>query len=167
MHFEVRKIPYGWVHPKGYQFESHSLEFIPLFGKHQSYEADVAEWEEGFEKWSSGLQEHYSGTHVFWGPLKPEYLGTRYTEYKGPRPSPDDYMPNWSEQSSDLYVLYETTTRGTPISPGFKTPEELAKWLEDNQVTIHDDITAPYHVWLNLISSDGFSKPVETIQIKL
>ena len=41
-----------------------------------------------------------------------------------------DYMPEIPEGAPFLWVLYETTTEGTPASPGFATLEELASWCE-------------------------------------
>lgn len=42
-------------------------------------------------------------------------------------PDPDDYMPD-----GDWYQLYETVSEGTPLSPPFKTTEELINWLSNN-----------------------------------
>jgi len=33
------------------------------------------------------------------------------------------------------FQMYETTTYGTPISPEFASPEELACWLADNKAS--------------------------------
>ena len=43
---------------------------------------------------------------------------------------PDDYMPEFPEGTPMGYQLYETTTEGTPVSPVFTTPEDLAAWCE-------------------------------------
>jgi hypothetical protein len=42
---------------------------------------------------------------------------------------PSEYMPKWPEGTPLGYQLYETVTEGTPLSPSFATPEELADFL--------------------------------------
>lgn len=42
----------------------------------------------------------------------------------------DDYMPPIPEGTPYGYQLYETTSEGTPLSPVFRTLEELAAWCE-------------------------------------
>ena len=49
------------------------------------------------------------------------------------------------------YQLWETTTEGSPMSPAFETPEELAHWLEDNKASTFGTETANYNQWLEFI----------------
>ena len=42
-------------------------------------------------------------------------------------------------------MIYETCSEGSPISPAFETPEELARWLTDNSF---GSMTATYEQWL-------------------
>ena len=49
------------------------------------------------------------------------------------------------------YQMYETTTKGTPISPVLKTPEKLAKWLADNNANGGSGIKLNYEDWLEVI----------------
>ena len=49
--------------------------------------------------------------------------------------------------------MYEDTSEGTPISPAFETPEELATWLAENKASSFADFTASYDAWLNIIKS--------------
>ena len=49
-----------------------------------------------------------------------------------------------------LYMMYETCTEGTPISPAFKTPEELARWLADSGASAFGNMTASYEAWLRV-----------------
>lgn len=72
----------------------------------------------------------------------------RYTDWAGPRPSPDDYMPDWPEDQRTHLMMYEDTTEGTPISPAFATPEELARWLADTGASAFGNMTATYEQWL-------------------
>jgi len=50
-------------------------------------------------------------------------------------------------------MMYETCTEGTPISPAFATPEELARWLADNEASAFGGMTASYEGWLRTIKS--------------
>ena len=86
-------------------------------------------------------------------------------------PDKDDYMPDWEEGEKTQLVMYETTTEGTPISPSFNTPEELAQWLAANGASSFGSSTATYEQWLTVckggfapsavLSSSGLKSGVE------
>jgi len=61
---------------------------------------------------------------------------------------PDEYMPPWPAEERTHFMMYEDTTEGTPISPAFETPEELARWLADNGASSFGRMTATYEEWL-------------------
>lgn len=139
---EVRRVPADWQHPKNE--EGH---YIPL---HDSgFAAADAEWGEGWAKWQEGLCRSY-GADETWKPIEPEYRATRYTDYEGARPSPDDYMPDWTDDQRTHLMMYEDTSEGTPISPAFETPEALARWLADNGASSFANDTATYEQWLHV-----------------
>ena len=79
-----------------------------------------------------------------------------YEQYSGQRPHRDDYMPNWPAAQRTHLMMYEDTSEGTPISPAFETPEELARWLVDNKVSAFGDATASYEGWLR-VARGGFA----------
>lgn len=116
---ETRKVPGNWEHPK-----KEDGKFIPLNDEYRKtlkeFEAMIAE--RGMEY----ALDYYQG-----GPL------------------PDDYMPDFKEEDKTHLMMYETTSEGTPISPAFKTPEELAHWLADNKASAFGSMTATYEQWLN------------------
>lgn len=144
---EVRRVPADWRHPKAFNTYRQRMEYVPMHdGTRRSYEREAAEWDEGWQKWQDGFVQGY-GDQSPWTPRTPED-GMRYTDYAGPRPSPDDYMPNWSEEQRTHLMMYEDTTEGTPISPAFETPEELARWLADNGASAFGHDTASYEQWL-------------------
>jgi hypothetical protein len=66
-------------------------------------------------------------------------------------------MPDWDDPADLYYMMYETCSEGTPISPAFKTPEELARWLADNEASAFADQTATYEQWLSMIRGPGSS----------
>lgn len=47
-------------------------------------------------------------------------------------------------------MMYETTSEGTPISPAFTSPEELARWLTDTGASAFGKDTATYEQWLRV-----------------
>ncbi len=105
--------------------------------------------------------EHPTGENGEYMPLfSPEEWmskGKYYQEYpesfEGERKEinlfdPKDYMPLTKIEDRPLLMMYETTTEGTPISPAFKTPEELARWLADNGASSFGSMTSSYEDWL-------------------
>ena len=150
---EVRKVPADWVHP-----QDDNGEDIPLY--EGNAQKELARWMECREKWLEGLRENY-GDGPKWVPIDGTE-GYRYTDYAGPPPNPDDYMPDFGDSATHLQ-MYETCTEGTPISPVMETPEELARWLEDNGASAFADMTATYDQWLSTINSKTGSAPSAVI----
>jgi hypothetical protein len=162
---EVRRVPADWQHPKAFNSYRGCDEFVPLHegGYCGGYAAQAAEWDEGWAKWQEGL----CSVGGDWEPIDPEHFGTSYTGWAGARPSPDDYMPDWPDELRTHYMMYEDTSEGTPISPAFASPEELARWLADNGASAFANMTATYEQWLP-VCRGGFapSMVVENGQMK-
>ncbi len=61
--------------------------------------------------------------------------------------------PSWKRDppAGDGWQMWETTSEGSPISPVFKTPEELAHWLADTKASAMGNSTASYESWLAMI----------------
>lgn len=59
-------------------------------------------------------------------------------------------MPQWPDSERTHLMMYENTTEGTPLSPAFETPEELARWLADNNVSAMGYSGASYKSWLSM-----------------
>jgi len=82
------------------------------------------------------------------------YVTSNFEEYfeenYGEAPDPDHYMPSWTEEQKTHLMMYQTTSEGTPISPAFETPEELARWLADNEASAFGGTTATYEQWLGM-----------------
>jgi len=118
---EVRRVPKDWCHPK-----KSDGNYISLL---DSYCADIDEFREKIE--TDGLE--------------------RAIEYFGGAPIKRDYMlADVPDSERTHYMMYETTSEGTPISPAFETPEELAHWLADNKASAFADNTADYDHWLRV-----------------
>ncbi len=126
---EVRMVTQDWEHPK----DELTGRYKPLF-PYDYYESSKEEFLTELIK--NGLQ-------------------SAIDEY-GSAPDINDYMPNWSDEEKTHYMMYETTSEGTPKSPAFKTPEELARWCADNKVSAFANQTATYEAWLR-VATGGFA----------
>ena len=151
---EVRRVIAGWNHPK-----DESGEYIPLF-EGREYAPRVAEWDIGASKWAEGLRDDWNGG---WKPLEDDEKDISFEKWSGERPKKEDYMPEWPEELLTHIMMYEDTSEGTPISPAFDTPEELAKWLVDNNASAFGGMTATYEQWLNVCQ--GAFAPSAVIEI--
>lgn len=49
------------------------------------------------------------------------------------------------------YQLWETITRGSPVSPVFSTPRGLARWIMRNEAEAAGDMPFSYQDWLQFI----------------
>jgi hypothetical protein len=63
---------------------------------------------------------------------------------------------NLEPPEGDGFQMWETCSEGSPMSPVFKTPEELAKWLFDNSASSFGSQTASYDEWLTMITTSGY-----------
>jgi hypothetical protein len=137
---EVRKVPKDWQHPK-----SEDGKFIPLFdGK--ALRRLQEEWDIHEAKWKEGLRDDWRGE---WKAREGDEKSMSFEEWFGPRPSPENYMPDWPDEERTHLMMYESTSEGTPISPAFETPEELARWLTDNDAFVFEHWTTTYEQWLS------------------
>lgn len=85
----------------------------------------------------------------------PEDWGTCKT-CKGHDIDPDYFekYENWEPTeppSGEGWQMWETTSEGSPISPVFGTPEELARWLADTGASAFGNLTSTYDQWLKMI----------------
>lgn len=67
-----------------------------------------------------------------------------------------EVYPRLDIPTGDGYQMWETTSEGSPISPVFQTPEDLAKWLAESGASAFGDMTATYDQWLGMIR-EGFA----------
>jgi hypothetical protein len=115
--------------------------YKPLFPG-ERYQPKVDEWDEECAKWKAGWRPGHCDDA--------EHRAMCYEQYAGQRPHRDDYMPNWPDSERTHLMMYEDTSEGTPISPAFATPEELARWLVDNNASAFGDSTGSYEGWLRV-----------------
>ena len=143
---EVRRVPADWQHPTNGRYANGEVRYVALFdGK--DYDRRVREWDEEAAKWAEGLCRDYATNG--WKPIG-EVKSATYAEWNGERPDAADYMPRWTDAERTHLMMYEDTSEGTPISPAFETPEELARWLADNGASAFGSETADYEAWLRV-----------------
>lgn len=141
---EIRMVPKGWNHPVDC-----SGRYIPLMKR--PYSKAAAEWDEEAAHWEKGEILDYSTwpeKRTFKPKDKSALECESFEEWYGERPVQSEYMPEWPEGKATMLVMYEDTSEGTPISPAFETPEELARWLADNNASAFGNMTATYEQWL-------------------
>lgn len=137
---EVRMVPKDYEHPK-----REDGNYIALFG--WNYEENLADWDNERLEWDAGNYPSYADE---------ESKKMSYSEWAGEQPNKNDYMPAFPEGTATHCMMYETTSEGTPISPAFSTPEELAKWLFDNEASSFGSQTGTYEGWLR-VAKGGFA----------
>lgn len=176
----VRMVPPDWQHPK-----KPDGSHIPLLD--QSFSDAVVEyhsehlpdWLEGLRLWEQeGKVAAYDGVKTIAEaaadalrsrPYSPPPENPTYEWWAGRRPTmpvKKDYMPDFPEGTATHYMMYEDTSEGTPISPAFATPEELARWLADNEASAFAGETASYEAWLSTIKR-GFAHTASFVQGRL
>lgn len=69
----------------------------------------------------------------------PLCFGEKYTDVRIEPPAGEGWQ------------MWETTTEGSPMSPVFKTPEELAHWLTTSDASAMGSQTATYNEWMSMI----------------
>lgn len=132
---EVRRVPADWQHP----MDPDTGRFKPLLGS--DFAQALKEWNAENEKWSRGEFPDYADE---------ESRRMSYSEWNGDQPKRCDYMPSWPTEQRTHLMMYEDTSEGTPISPAFATPEELARWLVDNNASAFGRSTGTYEGWLRV-----------------
>lgn len=141
---EVRRVPANWEHPK----DNHG-SYQPLYD--EDFETVAKDWLHDAILWS--LNEHPDQHKEGLKDVTDKYA--YYWQWASFPPDEDHYRPTWPEESRTHIQMYETTTEGTPISPVMKTPEELARWLADNNASAFGSNTATYEQWLDTIRAGG------------
>lgn len=141
---EVRKVPADWVHPEA-KFHGRTGH-QPMFD--QSFKDAEKEWLADFDRVRAGQMDD----------IEKECYPNGVCEWASENTPPDPayYMPDWTDEERTHFMMYEDTSEGTPISPAFETPEELARWLTDNGASTFASYTATYEQWLP-ICRGGFA----------
>jgi hypothetical protein len=143
---EVRRVPANWKHPTDGHYRDGSVRYVSLFPG-EDFEPRLREWQDGKAKWDRGEFPDYADA---------ENRAKSYEEWDGDAPRAEHYMPNWPESERTHLMMYETCSEGSPISPAFGTPEEVARWCADNGASAFGSMTATYEQWLR-VANGGFA----------
>ena len=139
---EIRRVPKNWEHPKT-KFDGYRPLYEPS-------------WEDDYQKWQQSVSDF-------------EKIGSPY--YKNLRefiddekcPDPSDYV-DYSSEEAIWYQVYETVSQGTPVTPPFSTPEQLAMylhtsgdfWQQDNILDGEKERFMSYEVAFKFVNNDGW-----------
>jgi hypothetical protein len=139
---EVRRVPADWQHPRA------GSRYIPLY--EGPYEQVLETWQKTFVEWCQ-VRPQYCPDEDY-APTEEAFRG-----WYGDPPDREMYMPSWSEQEATHWMMYEDTSKGTPLSPAFATAEECARWCAENGTSAFGDMVADYEWWMNVCrGSAGF-----------
>jgi len=157
---EVRMVAKDWEHPKHWVTGLRGMEerHKALY-EGERYQPAVDEWDKECANWKEGWRPDHCDDE--------ESRSMCYEQWEGQRPHRDDYMPDWPAEQRTHLMMYETTSEGTPISPAFETPEELAHWLADNGASAFGGDTATYEQWLRVCRGGYAPSAVYTPQTGL
>jgi hypothetical protein len=141
---QIRMVPPDWQHPPN--DGTRGGRYKPLhYGAGGRFESSAEEWLEGLDKWRAGERPDYAGDDA------PKY----YWDWDGNPPSEEDYMlVGVPDEQCTHFMLYESTSEGTPVSPAFATLEEVASYAADHCSTFAD-FKATKEEWLRMLSPGG------------
>lgn len=126
---EIRRVPADWEHPKAEQPWGYA--YTPLF--------DLS-FQQAFDEWQSEMEAWFKGEAKYQSADDPRTV-EGYVRFAGVSPDPEDYRPDWPEESRTHYQVYETVSEGTPISPPLPSPEAVIEWLVENPDRVHGPIS--------------------------
>ncbi|MBM3712642.1 MAG: hypothetical protein FJW56_04295 [Actinobacteria bacterium] len=126
---EIRRVPANWEHPKRINPCNNKKEFRPMYQRgfkeaYADFEKELKRWYQEYEAFENGKIFNYKDK------IYSKQNGNTYEDWAGEpplQPNPYDYM-----SIGDWYQLFEDVSEGTPLSPPFKTKEELIEWLIHN-----------------------------------
>lgn len=126
---EVRRVPKGWVAPLGPHFDE--------------------TFEEAMESYTKARINFENGLNDEGKPLSEAAKGYSFQEWHGDIPDREYYREAFTEPA-DHYMLYETVSEGTSMSPAFATEEELAAYCA-KEYPQTGDIERDTEIWLAMV----------------
>lgn len=105
---EIRMVPPNWEHPK-----DDMGNYLPMLDECMEDALDC--WIEGYELWKTGKHEAKTDEFEYW-------------EWESDPPQSEYYRPKFKTDAT-WFQVYETISEGTPVTPPFKTKDELIDYL--------------------------------------
>lgn len=99
-----------------------------------------ATWNGDGKAWEKAFCAHCKGDGYLWPSEEIKRLSEQDQTYDPPK--------------GEGWQMWEDTSEGSPISPVFATPEELARWLADTGASAMGSMTATYEEWLRMIGNE-------------
>jgi hypothetical protein len=141
---EVRKVAVDWQHPK-----LNAMLFVPLLDG-AKFSKDLQRYEEDRRMWTLGQVRDPLDQTAWISRGEAGLTQSCFDTFYGAPPASDEYMPLWDTNEATHYMLYETQTRGTPLTPAFATQDELAQWCVDHDITLCPTRMLTLTGWLKL-----------------
>lgn len=165
---EIRHVPENWDHPKKADGQYRPMFKLDFQESYNDWKIELDEWYECYERFEHG--ESFGGNYG--ADVINKANCNTYEDYGGQPPvppNPYDYMPK-----GDWVQLFESVSEGTPISPPFKTKQELIDYLVKNGDFIHtkwsqkaaEDIVNTEWAPSGIMSMGKIYKPEEQYQLK-
>lgn len=159
---EIRRVPAGWEHPcdeDGEDGEDGDYgdygDYIPLFDGNANLGHPLSAWQRAWDEENAAWQ---AGTHPNAGE------SPTFVDWHGERPTAEEHTPELPAELLTHWQYYESTTEGTPLSPVFATPEELAAWLVQNgdgdKWTVDEALAYVRQGQLYVADLDGWRRPL-------
>lgn len=141
---EIRMVPPDWQHPPSDGLRGG--RYKPLYyGAGGRFEQRAEEWLAACAKWQAGERPDYAGDDA------PKY----YWDWDGNPPSVEDYMlVGVPDEQCTHFMLYESTSEGTPLSPAFATLDELCTYAAEHCSTFANFKTSKDN-WMRMLSPGG------------
>lgn len=136
MGYEIRMVPdpLKWSHPIA-DPPGRGGKFVPLLPG--TFEAAFKKWEFDLAVWLCGNDEDQQRYH-------PGDASVRsYMDWAGRSPNPI-YYGDYKGLPLDHYAVYENATEGTPLTPAFKTKQELFYFITEVGLYFFDKIDRDY-----------------------
>lgn len=152
---EARRVHPDWEHQMSES--GRGEDYVPLLEPAKPIAELIADWDAELAQWQRGEHPMQIEEHQLSAVTRTNVEPTRecYEGWYGKRPDAAEYMPYWTDAEATHWQMYEDTTEGTPISPVFATPEELARWLADTDASAFAGQSASYEAWLATIRRGG------------
>jgi hypothetical protein len=121
---EIRKVPGDWQHPRWTKDDCLREELIgklrPIHD--EDYDTAAQEWIVNLKLWDAGTHPDQQG--------KDRQEWKYYWDWDGGPPAKDCYRERkWTEAEATHFVVYETVSEGTPVTPAFATAQALIDHL--------------------------------------
>ncbi len=121
---EIRRVPPQWEHPR---YTREDAKYSNWVGKHKPlhdcpYAAEAQEWLDDCVLWQRGEHPDQKNEKV------DVSMYAFFWEWGGNPPDPEHYRPEWDAEPTG-WVVYETVSEGTPVTPVFATADELIDYL--------------------------------------